>query len=203
MQNRVTSLPALTRGGRIGRRYDAVLPRPVVTKEQTLLAACRNGDPLAQEQIYESHREKIYRLMIRMVGLEQAEDLTQQVFLKVFQKIEQFQGNAALSTWIFRIAANESLQYLRRKSRRPEFPLNVEPLDHRPVVGKQLEDREVLAHALANLEPDLRVVFLLREVDGLSYFELAKVLDIAEGTVASRLNRARRLLRECVFGPAD
>lgn len=169
-----------------------------LTDEQTLVAACREGDSDAQRELYERHCQQVYRLMFRMVGAEDADDLTQQVFVRVLQTIGQFRGQSALSTWLYRLATNEALQFHRRNARRATQALSVEPADDGPSDHRRLDDREMLEHALANLDPDLRAIFLLREVEQLSYYELAMVLDIAEGTVASRLNRARRLLRDLI-----
>lgn len=169
-----------------------------LTDEQTLVAACREGDSDAQRELYERHCQQVYRLMFRMVGAEDADDLTQQVFVRVLQTIGQFRGQSALSTWLYRLATNEALQFLRRNARRTMHALGVDPADDRASEHRRLDDREMLEHALAELDPDLRAIFLLREVEQLSYYEIALALDIAEGTVASRLNRARRLLREWI-----
>lgn len=169
-----------------------------LTDEQALVAACCEGDCDAQRELYERHCQRVYRLMYRMVGPEHADDLTQQVFLRILQTIGQFRGQSALSTWLYRLATNEALQFLRRNARRTTLALRVEPADDRAPEHRRLEDRETLEQALAELDPDLRAIFLLREVEQLSYYEIAMALDIAEGTVASRLNRARRLLREWI-----
>lgn len=137
--------------------------------------------------------------MLRMVGKSNAEDLTQQVFLALFQRLDKFHGRSSFSTWLYRLASNEALQFLRKRPQRhPEEPMQCEPLDDRAGVTTLAEQRELLDYALAALEPELRAIFLLREIEDLSYYEIAMVLDIAEGTVASRLNRARRCLRELI-----
>jgi len=173
-------------------------PDILLTSDDTIVAACRDGDADAQRELYEKHCRPVYRLMYRMVGAEHADDLTQQVFLRVLQKIGQFRGQSAFSTWLYRLATNEALQFLRRNARHTSRFLALEPADERPSDHLRLDDREMLEHALANIDPDLRAVFLLREVEQLSYYEIAMALDIAEGTVASRLNRARRMLRDLI-----
>lgn len=102
------------------------------TDEQTLVAACREGDSDAQRELYERHCQQVYRLMFRMVGAEDADDLTQQVFVRVLQTIGQFRGQSALSTWLYRLATNEALQFLRRNARRATQALAVEPADDGP-----------------------------------------------------------------------
>ncbi len=173
--------------------------RKIVAAEQALVAACRNGDPGGQRELYEQHHRNVHRLMSRMVGAEYADDLTQQVFLRVLQTISQFRGESAFSTWMYRVATNEALQFLRRNSKQALQELSVELVDYRPSEQNRLDDREMLDHVLANLDPSLLATFLLREVENLSYHEIALALDIAEGTVASRLNRARRLLRDWIL----
>ncbi len=158
--------------------------------------ACQKGDPTAQRCLYEASNQNVYRLMVRMVGLQDAADLTQQVFLQVFRKIEQFSGQAHLGTWLYRVAVNEALQHLRRSKRLRLQVLEYEPMDDSSGRDKQIADEELLERALHGLEPDLRCAFLLREVEGLSYRQIADALQIPEGTVGSRLNRARRELKQ-------
>ena len=160
-----------------------------------VIARCQRGDRDAQRQVYESCHGKVHRLMVRMVGIDEAPDLTQCAFLQVFRTIDQFAGHAKLETWIYRVAANEALQHLRRCRQRKPAPLEWEPIDPRPDGRQQLEQRELLNRSLQQLEPELRCIFLLREVDELSYREIAQSLGIPEGTVGSRLNRARSDLR--------
>jgi RNA polymerase sigma-70 factor (ECF subfamily) len=131
-----------------------------------------------------------------MVGRQDADDVTQQVFLQVLRKIGQFSGQSQLATWLYRVGVNECLQHLRRSGRH-----RIALLEHDPVYRfaggtQQSEHAELLERSLQRLDPDLRALFLLREVENLSYREIASALDVSEGTVASRLNRARRLLRQ-------
>jgi RNA polymerase sigma-70 factor (ECF subfamily) len=160
-----------------------------------LVTACQQGDPHAQRTVFEESQARVYRLMVRMVGKEDAADLTQQVYLRVFRSIDKFTGASRLSTWIYRIAVNEALQHLRRKSRHSTVALDHDPIDHAHFHEETSELAEVLISAMAELDPELRAAFVLREVDELSYDTIAEILDIPMGTVGSRLNRARRVLR--------
>lgn len=164
-----------------------------------IIDACRQGDRDAQRQVYESTYDSVYRLMVRMVGRQDASDLTQQTFLQAFRKIDQFCGRASFATWVYRVATNEALQHLRRSRRLQTAYLRQEPMD--PCVDncENIEDKELLERALARLEPELRAAFLLREIEGLPYNEIAQVLQIPDGTVGSRLNRARRELRKLLI----
>ena len=161
-----------------------------------LVSGCQRGDRDAQRRLYELHHERIYRLAVRMVGLQEADDVTQQVFLQVLRKIGQFSGQSQLATWLYRVAVNECLQHLRRNGRHRLVLLEHDPVDRFAGNTQQSEHAELLDRSLQRLEPDLRAMFLLREVENLSYREIASALDVSEGTVASRLNRARRLLRQ-------
>ena len=161
-----------------------------------LISACRDGTRDAQRQLYESCHRQVYGLMVRMVGEQEAADATQQVFLQLFRKIDQFAGGSRFTTWMYRLATNEALQYLRKHRRWRHQPLVQEPTSNGPTMTQRHEQKEVLEQALARLEPELRAIFVLREVEGLSYREIAEATDIPEGTVGSRMNRARRQLQQ-------
>ena len=162
-----------------------------------IVTLCQRGDRDAQRQLYESTHQKVFRLMVRMVGRQDADDLTQQVFLQVFRKISQFSGLARFETWLYRLAANEALQHLRLDKRRSQsHTLKDEPVDHAPPHVEKTQQKDLLEQGLRRLDPDLRCIFLLREVEGLTYREIAESLEISEGTVGSQLNRARRRLRK-------
>ena len=139
-----------------------------------------------------------------MVGRQDAADVCQQTFLKVFQSIGSFAGRSSFMTWLFRIAANECLQHRRRTSRARVVNLaDIEPPDRAPPATQRIHDRELLEMALARLDPELRCVFLLREVEELSYTQIADAVDIPEGTVASRLSRAREQLQRILTALAS
>ena len=160
-----------------------------------LASACQQGDRAALRQLYDLFHRRIFSLVLRMVGAEDAPDVTQQVFLQTFRSIGQFTGRARIETWLYRLAVNESLQHLRRKRRWRHHGLDWEPMEE-PNQEQQVERKELLEHALARIDPELRSIFLLRELEGLSYREIAETLQVPEGTVGSRLNRARNELKE-------
>lgn len=164
--------------------------------DSDIISGCQQGDRSAQRQLYEQHGQRVFRLCVRMVGGQDAADLTQQTFLKVFRSIHQFSGESRFETWLHRLTVNECLQFHRSRSRRPEVALTDEPLASNSLGVADSEHSELLQTALNRLEPDLRSVFVLREVEQLSYAELADVLELSPGTVASRLNRARTQLKE-------
>ncbi len=160
-----------------------------------VLERCRRGEREAQRQLYDLCHQQVYRLMVRTVGLQDAADLTQQVFLQVFRKIDQFAGRSKFDTWLYRLAVNEGLQHLRKGHRWKFQPLTREPMSNQRDLQRD-EQKELLEQALARLEPELRSIFVLREVERLSYQDIAETTGIPEGTVGSRLNRARRELQQ-------
>ncbi len=181
-----------------GANWFLPLKMAKTVNEQALVDRCRLQDREAQRVLFEQTSSRVYGLLLRMTrNPEDAFDLTQEVYLKAFARIEQFDGRSALSTWLHRIAVNEALQFQRRGK---SIRLKTEQLALR--TEKERDDREATAlrldieDALAKLEPPDQVIILLRHQDGLDYRTIAQVLDCAEGTVASRLNRARDRLRE-------
>lgn len=161
-----------------------------------VLVECRAGDRNAQRSLYECCHSKVYRLMVRLVGVQNAEDVTQQVFLQTFRKLHQFGGESRFETWLYRLATNEALQFLRKERRWKFQAILVDPMSQKSDRHDGHDRRELLEQALQQLDPELRSVFVLKEVESLSYREIAQVMDIPEGTVGSRLNRARRELQQ-------
>ncbi len=160
-----------------------------------VVSACQQGDRDAQRALYEEFHQRVFRLTLRMVGQDNADDLTQQAFLRVFQKIHQFDNRSQFATWLYRLVTNECLQHLRSQHKRAEFSLVHDPHKECHASSAQLDANDLLQTALGKLEQELRAVFVLREIEELDYNTIAKTLEIAEGTVASRLNRARSQLR--------
>lgn len=179
---------------------DCLIAQPVAESGhcaiECLVDACLAGNKDAMQRIYEQCSGQVYALMVRMVGRQDADDLTQQVFLQMFQKLNQFSGQSKLETWLYRLATNEALQHLRRRKRQSVATLVQEPTTTDFDSVSDAEDHRLLETAIAAMEPDLRAVLLLKEQQGLSYSEIADIVDIPEGTVGSRLNRARKELRQ-------
>ena len=161
-----------------------------------LVAASLRGSREAQQRLYECCHERVYRLLVRMVGLNDADDILQQVFLQVFRSLSQFNGRSRFETWLYRVSVNESLQHLRKQQRRRWVSLESDCMDRHTDQEHDFENKELMELALARLDPELRSLFLLREMEKLSYAEIAAAVQIPEGTVASRLSRARQLLRQ-------
>ncbi len=181
---------------RTGRPSEEIAPPLITEPIDSLISRSCKGDRDAQQQIYERHHGSAYRLLIRMVGHTDAADVLQEVFLQVFRTLNQFSGKSQFETWLYRLTLNQALQYLRQRRRSRWTTLESDLMDRHADQTSRMEDKELLECALARLEPDLRASFLLREVEKLSYSEISKVTEVPEGTVASRLNRARQLLKE-------
>ncbi len=155
------------------------------------------GERAAQRELYEHFRDRIFHLVRRVVGESDADDVTQDCFLKVFAKVHTFRFESKFSTWLHRLVVNESLQHVRSLARRKDYgqPILKDEMVHFTVTPT-MENAELLEVALSRIEPELRVVFELKEVDELPYSEIAEIVGIPEGTVGSRLNRARTELRD-------
>ncbi|HET7220431.1 MAG TPA: RNA polymerase sigma factor [Vicinamibacterales bacterium] len=170
--------------------------------ELALAARCRQGDLGAFEELYRTHAGRLYGVAFRMVGnAADAEDLLQEIFLAAHRKLDSFRGESALGTWLYRLAVNLCLDYLRSRTGRA---IQVtDPLEGEPglpdAAGRGLAERTVskmdLERALAQLPEGCRTAFILHDVEGLEHREVAEVMGIAEGTSKSQVHKARLRLR--------
>ena len=178
--------------------------------EHLLVAAAKSGDGAAFEELVNRYERKIFRLTMNITGnTEDAEDAMQDAFLKSYTHLQSFHGDSRFYTWLVRIAANEALMRLRK--RRPnQFSID-EPIEGEDdLMPREIEDWEpspeqqyaqsemqgILKEVIAQLEPDYRIVFVLRDVEELSTEETAQTLGISIPAVKSRLLRARLKLRQ-------
>lgn len=155
------------------------------------------GDTRAFERLYRGHAARVHGLARRMVGHEEADELTQDVFVRVWEKLETFRGEAAFGTWIHRVAINVMLarQEARRRDR-GRFEDDDARLDAAPVAPREAESRIDVEAALAALPEGARRVFVLHDMEGFKHHEIAELLKISVGTSKSQLHRARMLMRE-------
>lgn len=165
---------------------------------QAVIAGCQRNERDSQRRLYEAYRDRVYRTAFQLVGGDDADDVGQQAFIRTFRTIRQFQGASRFETWLFRLVVNECLQFLRSKRRRPATSLAIEPPERGASPVEQLADQELINAALARLEPDLRTLIVLREVEQFSYEEIAATMELSAGTVASRLHRARQELKDAL-----
>lgn len=178
--------------------------------DNLLVHQAKNGSREAFSALMELHQTKVYNLALRMTGSpEDAADLSQEAFLNAWRGLPSFQGDSSFSTWIYRLTSNACIDFLRREKRRQAaggvLSLDDEETDLANVIpdrapspqtaleGKEL--KEAIRSGLAQLSEEHRQVLVLREVSGLSYAEIAKVTGLEEGTVKSRIARARLALR--------
>lgn len=187
------------------------------TPEAALVARCRRGDAQAFETLVGLHERMVFGLSARLLGdPEEARDVSQEVFLQVFRSLRRFQGRSSLRTWIYRIAVNlcrNRRRFWHRRARYRSCGLDdlsqseqlrlSEPGGESPYeVARRRERSRRVQAALMKLKFDHRLVLLLREAEGLGCEEIAQTLDIATGTVKSRLARARDAFRR-VFEPEE
>ncbi len=167
-----------------------------------LAARCQRGDRDARRLLYERCADRIYRLLLRMTRNEQdALDLAQDTFVRAFERIGTYDGAASLPTWLYRIAVNEALQFLRHRQVVARSLPRLQPAGISSGTDQHLEDRLDVAEAVARLPEDDQALVVLRYYEGLSYDEMAKALGKPAGTIASGLNRARRSLQALLEGP--
>lgn len=183
-------------------------------KDEHLIGRAAAGDFSAFQELVSKFQSRVFRAALRIVGQRQdAEDVTQQTFLSLIEHFESFRGESSVATWILRIATNHALKLLRKRRGLPTVSWN-EPSDEDnysslphpefiarwsatpETLAQQAEVREQIESALNTLDDKYRVVFVLRDIEGLSVRETAETLDLTEGTVKVRLLRARLMLRE-------
>jgi RNA polymerase sigma-70 factor (ECF subfamily) len=170
--------------------------------ELALVERCRQGDLAAFEEVYRTHSGRLYSVAFRMLGnATDAEDLLQEIFLAAHRKLDSFRGDSALGTWLYRLAVNLCLDYIRSRTGRA---IQVtDPLDDEPGLAdagsRGLAERTVakmdLERALAQLPEGCRMAFVLHDIEGLEHQEVAAAMGIAEGTSKSQVHKARLRLR--------
>jgi RNA polymerase sigma-70 factor (ECF subfamily) len=171
--------------------------------EAALVSACQRGDRAALHTFYEQYRRRVFSLIARIVGAQDAEELTQEVFLRAFRALGKFRGEAQLSTWMYRLAINAALSHATRAQARRRHDLGDEvllalPAEEGPSTDPPLRDR--LQVALAVLPAGYRAVLVLHDVEGLQHEEIAEILGCRVGTSKSQLHKARARMRELLAG---
>ena len=178
-------------------------------QEDGVLSRCRAGDLDAYGQVYAEHERHVFRYAYHLLGSpEDADDVKQETFIRAFQAIGGFRNECSLRTWLLRICANLCRDRIKSRERKPEILfdhtasadlLEGEPLGEDPhMVLERSHDREVLRRALRGLPTDQRDIIVLRDMQDLSYEEIAEVFGCSRASVKLRLFRARRRLKERV-----
>ena len=167
--------------------------------EQELVGRARDGDQRAFRVLYDGNVDRIYRLMYRMAGNDElARDFTQEAFVRAWQRLEQFRGEAAFSTWLHSIAVSVALNGLRKIDRHRKRERSLEDVAQLAGNDRQVEPglRERIEHAVEELPEKYRTVFLMHDLEGYKHHEIAAALGMAEGTSKAILFRARAKLRK-------
>ena len=163
--------------------------------------ACR-GDQESQKRIYQRIAAQVFRIVRHIVGQDHVDDVVQDIFVTLFAKISQFRFESSFETWVHRMAVNQSLQHLRKSKREQERVRQYaeNSASHYVISNEHSsgENAEVLGIAMNHLSGDQRAILHMKEVEGFGYQEIAEVLGVPEGTVGSRLNKARHELRSAL-----
>lgn len=185
------------------------------TEDQALITALRKGDEQAYETLIQRFQQPVYNLVCRLLAdSSDGPDIVQEVFLKIFRNIRSFRGTSSLKTWVYRIAVNEAHNHRRWFSRHQKQEVGFNRDENARGYEDSLQDpgrspfdltldhetRALVEESLAKLNPNFRAAVVLRDIEDLSYEEIALVLDISLGTVKSRIMRGREALRKILEG---
>jgi RNA polymerase sigma-70 factor (ECF subfamily) len=183
------------------------MPEKVQYSDKELILRFQKGDELAYVELVNRYRDRLMNFVYRYVGTrEEAEDIVQDTFVKLFQKKDYYRPISEFSTWIFTIASNLAKTELRKRKRRKvsylsqigmeekDFDIPVEDTTDEEMVGEFTESQ--IQNAIQSLQLHFRTALILRDIEELSYEEISKILDVPLGTIKSRINRARLQLQE-------
>ena len=172
----------------------------VSAEDATLLASIRRGDPGSREALYHRYKRRVFALAVRIVGAGDAEEVSQEAFIRIFRGLPKFRGDSALGTWIYRLSVNAALSHRARRgtvlgaASDAEIPLSAALVEPAPSGDAVLRAR--LERALWQLPVGYRTVIVLHDVEGLEHEEVAAILGCHVGTSKSQLHKARGKLRE-------
>lgn len=180
---------------------------PLRDGDSELVQRAQEGDDGALHDLVDQYADGLFRLAFSLVGnAPDAEDVVQETFLGAFRRLRGFEGRSSVKTWLTRILVRQAARHHRRRSVRRTVPLDVEGresgagVETGPTTAEDVTMRMDVEEALGALSTDHREVVVLREMQGMSYAEIAEVLDLPAGTVESRLFRARQHLKELLKG---
>lgn len=170
-------------------------------EDSDLVALARKGDRVAFEKLYRRHRNRVFGLVWRLCGGDNAlaEDLLQEAFVRAWQKLDSFRGASRFSTWLHRLSVNVALSDRRIRVKRLERETTLEGTAERTVAGEKdvyAGERMDLEQAIAKLPERARTVLVLYDIEGYTHAEIAEIAGMAVGSSKAQLHRARRLVRE-------
>ena len=184
-----------------GKQQDSAskLNRPEADTD--LVARCQNGERAAQQQLYQRHKDWVFNLAYRMANHQQeAEDIAQKVFIQVFRRIDSFRGEAAFSSWLYRLTMNVCINHFHKEKRRKTHIMN--ELDAAQAKAGKSEDIDLKPHlerAIRALPEGYRMVFILHDIEGFNHQEIGEMMNCSEGTSKSQLHKARKELRQVLM----
>jgi len=180
--------------------------------EEELIAKAVRGDKEAFGELVVRYEKLVYNTVVGEIGrCEDAFDVSQEVFLKAYRSIKKFRGDCKFSTWLYRISINACLDFLRSSSRKKHISLSEydeedtyerqraipdDPANGPEMRSEKKDEADLVWRAIESLSPIHRQIIILRDIDGYSYDEIADMLSLEEGTVKSRINRARKAVKE-------
>jgi len=198
----------------LARARRARVPYVMSVAERLLIGRLKQRDEQAFNDIVRLYRDKVFSLVYRMIGNRpEAEDIAQEVFVTVFKTVDTFRGESKFSTWLLRIAANHSKNRIKYLARRPTDANGLDDagdgvagghpsppvqahIDGPDVIMEAAELETLMQKAIGDLDEDHRLLVVLRDVEELSYQEIGEITGLAEGTIKSRLHRARMAIKE-------
>jgi RNA polymerase sigma-70 factor (ECF subfamily) len=183
--------------------------------ERLLIARLKEREEAAFSEVFRLYGDKVFSLIYRMIGSRQeAEDVTQEVFISVFKTVDGFRGESKFSTWLLRIAANHCKNRIKYLARRPSEGVDMDDTGQMPVPGmtngptmqahidgpdvlmEAAEIEKIMQRAIDGLDEEQKLLVILRDVEELSYQEIGEITGLPEGTIKSRLHRARMAIKE-------
>ncbi len=186
--------------------------------ERSLIEKSKNGDVKAFEDLISGYEKKVFNIVYRIVGdYNDAQDVSQEVFIKAFRAIGNFRGKSSFYTWLYRIAVNECMDAMKARKKTAVLSINAPVGDEDSGIAREIKDdgesleekvernelRSVIEAALNRMPYEHRIMIVLRDVQGFSYEEIAGILKCPSGTVKSRINRARRALKELLLSDKE
>ena len=170
--------------------------RPAREEDAALVEAIRQGDRRAMEALYHRFKRRVYGMVARIAGAQDAEEVSQEVFMRIYRGLLKFRGDSALDTWVYRLTVNAAVSHVSRRPARTEGEdaLAYIPQKEGPSRDPRLAAR--LEAALSDLPAGYRAVMVLHDIEGLSHEEIAEILGCRVGTSKSQLHKARNRMRE-------